>query len=91
MSSLVYEANARMKDPIYGCVGTISSLQHQIEFLQKQLAIAQAELVHMNMQQFSSMSGGATAANSPENMSSSRHLQSEVYSEFEIYDIMQQR
>ncbi|CAN4094872.1 unnamed protein product [Withania somnifera] len=57
VSSMVYEANARMKDPIYGCVGTIFYLQHQIE-----LAIAQAELVHMKMQQFSSTSaGGGTA------------------------------
>ncbi|MCD7463334.1 LOB domain-containing protein 4 [Datura stramonium] len=73
VSSMVYEANARMKDPIYGCVGTISSLQHQIDLLQTQLAIAQAELLHMKMQQFSSaiLSGDAvTAANSPENVSS---------------------
>ncbi|XP_055814822.1 LOB domain-containing protein 4-like [Solanum dulcamara] len=94
VSSMVYEANARMKDPIYGCVGTISSLQYQIEFLQTQLAIAQAELLHMKMQQFSSMSGGgATTAISPENVSSleSLHLMlSEAYSGFNVYDILQQ-
>lgn len=90
VSSMVYEANARMKDPIYGCVGTISSLQHQIDLLQTQLAIAQAELVHIKMQQFSSaiLSGGVgTAANSPENVSSpmsSLHMQSEAYSRFEV-------
>ncbi|TMW88865.1 hypothetical protein EJD97_017974 [Solanum chilense] len=93
VSSMVYEANARIKDPIYGCVGTISSLHHQIEFLHTQLAIAQAELVNMRMQQFSSMSGGGgTAYNSPGNVwsPSSRHLQSEIYSEFEIYGSLQQ-
>ncbi|XP_060174159.1 LOB domain-containing protein 4-like [Lycium barbarum] len=78
VSSMVYEANARIKDPVYGCVGTISSLQQQVDFLQTQLAISQAELVHMKMQQFSSMSGGGTAVNSPENVSppSSRYSQS---------------
>ncbi|XP_072957166.1 LOB domain-containing protein 4 [Typha angustifolia] len=49
VSSLVYEANARVRDPIYGCVGAISSLQQQIEALQAQLALAQAEMVHLRM------------------------------------------
>lgn len=49
MSSLVYEANARVRDPIYGCVGAISSLQQQVEALQAQLALAQAEMVRLRM------------------------------------------
>ena len=58
---MVYEANARVRDPVYGCVGAISSLQQQIHSLQTQLAAAQAEVVHMRMRQFSSSSntGGA--------------------------------
>ncbi|KAF9682070.1 hypothetical protein SADUNF_Sadunf05G0070100 [Salix dunnii] len=61
VSSMVYEANARVRDPVYGCVGAISSLQQQIHSLQTQLAAAQAEVVHMRMRQFSSSSnaGGA--------------------------------
>ncbi|KAL5975673.1 LOB domain-containing protein 4 [Asimina triloba] len=51
VSSMVYEANARVRDPVYGCVGAISSLQHQIDVLQTQLALAQAEVVHMRMRQ----------------------------------------
>ncbi|KAG2268471.1 hypothetical protein Bca52824_063026 [Brassica carinata] len=47
VNSIVYEANARVQDPVYGCVGIISSLQRQLETLQTQLAFAQAELVHM--------------------------------------------
>lgn len=75
---MVYEANARVRDPVYGCVGAISSLQQQIDHLQSQLAIAQAEVVHMRMRQFSSMSSGGTAGNSPENVSpSSRHTQNQ--------------
>ncbi|KAJ0257163.1 LOB domain-containing protein 3 [Hirschfeldia incana] len=47
VNSIVYEANARVQDPVYGCVGIISSLQRQLETLQTQLAFTQAELVHM--------------------------------------------
>lgn len=51
MSSLVYEANARMRDPVYGCVGAISYLQSQVSQLQMQLAVAQAEILCIQMQQ----------------------------------------
>ncbi|KAF3433353.1 hypothetical protein FNV43_RR24455 [Rhamnella rubrinervis] len=51
VSSLVYEANARMRDPVYGCVGAISYLQNQVSQLQMQLAVAQAEILCTQMQQ----------------------------------------
>eukprot|EP01018_Ginkgo_biloba_P001027 Gb_23794 [translate_table: standard] len=51
VSSMVYEANARVRDPVYGCVGAISYLQQQVGQLQMQLAVAQAEIVCMHMQQ----------------------------------------
>ncbi|KAL1814653.1 hypothetical protein ACET3Z_017227 [Daucus carota] len=44
-STLTYEANARLKDPVYGCVHAISILQLQVEGLQKELDEANAELV----------------------------------------------
>ena len=44
MSSLVYEANARMRDPVYGCVGVISILQHRLRQVQQELARASYEL-----------------------------------------------
>ncbi|VVA91549.1 unnamed protein product [Arabis nemorensis] len=47
VNSIVYEAIARVQDPVYGCVGTISSLHRQLEALQTQLAFAQAELAHI--------------------------------------------
>ncbi|XP_015078885.1 LOB domain-containing protein 12-like [Solanum pennellii] len=50
VSSLVYEANARMRDPVYGCVGAISYLQNQVMQLQMQLAMAQAEILCIQMQ-----------------------------------------
>lgn len=68
VSSLVYEAKARVKDPVYGCVATISSLQHQIDALQNQLAIAQAQVVHMRMQEAVGLA--ALAKNSIESSSS---------------------
>ncbi|XAR71900.1 hypothetical protein NMG60_11018352 [Bertholletia excelsa] len=45
VSSLVYEANARVRDPVYGCVAAISYLQNQVSQLQMQLALAQAEIL----------------------------------------------
>ncbi|XP_043720224.1 LOB domain-containing protein 12 [Telopea speciosissima] len=51
VSSLVYEANARVRDPVYGCVGAISYLQNQVSQLQMQLAMAQAEILCIQMQQ----------------------------------------
>ncbi|KAI3754028.1 hypothetical protein L2E82_26119 [Cichorium intybus] len=75
VSSMVYEANARIRDPVYGCVGAISSLQQQIDVLQAQLAVSQAEVVHMRMRQFSS----SPINQSPENISPpSRHHQSQT-------------
>ncbi|CAN1255298.1 LOB domain-containing protein 12 [Linum perenne] len=50
VSSLVYEANARVRDPIYGCVGAISYLQSQVSQLQMQLALAQAEILCIGQQ-----------------------------------------
>lgn len=52
VSSMVYEANARVRDPVYGCVGAISSLQQQVEVLKAQLAVAQAEVVRMRVRHF---------------------------------------
>lgn len=44
VNSLAYEAEARVKDPIYGCVGAISLLQQKIAQLQAELAMARSEL-----------------------------------------------
>ncbi|KAE8713473.1 LOB domain-containing protein 13 [Hibiscus syriacus] len=36
-NSLVYEANLRLRDPVYGCMGAIVSLQQQMQILQTEL------------------------------------------------------
>ncbi|KAK7246110.1 hypothetical protein RIF29_40969 [Crotalaria pallida] len=70
VSSMVYEANARVRDPVYGCVGTISSLQQHIDVLQTQLALAQAEVVHLRVSQTRYISNSGPSPNSPTNSGS---------------------
>ncbi|XP_047161243.1 LOB domain-containing protein 25-like [Vigna umbellata] len=45
VNSLAYEAEARIKDPVYGCVGAISVLQRQVLKLQKELDATNADLI----------------------------------------------
>ncbi|KAI3426712.1 Chlorophyll a-b binding protein [Psidium guajava] len=51
VSSLVYEANAGIQDPVYGWVSVISYLQNQVVQLLMQLAVAQAETLCTQVQQ----------------------------------------
>ncbi|KAF8018740.1 hypothetical protein BT93_H3595 [Corymbia citriodora subsp. variegata] len=44
-NSLVYEANLRLRDPVYGCMGVISALQQQIQTLQAELNAVRNEIV----------------------------------------------
>ncbi|AQK38954.1 uncharacterized protein LOC100501207 [Zea mays] len=50
VSSMVYEANVRTRDPVYGCVGAISVLQQQISQLQMQFSMARAEILTLQQQ-----------------------------------------
>jgi hypothetical protein len=45
VNSLAYEAEARVRDPVYGCVGAISFLQRQVQRLQKELESANSDLI----------------------------------------------
>ncbi|KAJ9684546.1 hypothetical protein PVL29_016826 [Vitis rotundifolia] len=51
VSSMVYEANARIRDPVYGCAGAISHLQKRLNDVQAELAMTQAEILIMRSQQ----------------------------------------
>ncbi|CAN1262039.1 Protein ASYMMETRIC LEAVES 2 [Linum perenne] len=44
VNSLAYEADMRLRDPVYGCVGVISLLQHQLRQLQLDLTCAKSQL-----------------------------------------------
>ncbi|KAH9684857.1 LOB domain-containing protein 1 [Citrus sinensis] len=46
-----YEANSRIRDPVYGCAGAVYHLQKQVSELQAELAKAQAGLASMQSQQ----------------------------------------
>lgn len=63
VNSLAYEAEARIKDPVYGCVGAISVLQRHVLRLQKELEATNADLMRYaacnenNMQPAQTISG----------------------------------
>ncbi|KAL9421794.1 hypothetical protein AB3S75_034128 [Citrus x aurantiifolia] len=44
-NSLVYEANVRLRDPVYGCMGAISTLQQQVQCLQAELNVVRNEII----------------------------------------------
>jgi hypothetical protein len=44
VKSLTYEAEARVRDPVYGCVGLISQLQDQVRNLENELVMAKKQL-----------------------------------------------
>ncbi|KAG8380372.1 hypothetical protein BUALT_Bualt06G0008600 [Buddleja alternifolia] len=46
VNSLAYEADMRLRDPVYGCVGVISLLQHQLRQLQMDLTCATSQLTN---------------------------------------------
>ncbi|KAL9227121.1 hypothetical protein vseg_002854 [Gypsophila vaccaria] len=50
VSSMVYEANARVRDPIYGSAGAICQLQRQVSELQAELAKSRAQFVTLQSQ-----------------------------------------
>ncbi|GLJ17651.1 hypothetical protein SUGI_0307490 [Cryptomeria japonica] len=47
VNSMVYEASARVKDPVHGCAKEFDGLQKQIDELESQLAATQAELKNL--------------------------------------------
>ncbi|KAK9692244.1 hypothetical protein RND81_09G251200 [Saponaria officinalis] len=60
VNSLAYEADMRLRDPVYGCVGVISLLQHQLRQLQLDLSCARSELSKYQTLTFSPTSPGGT-------------------------------
>ncbi|KAH9316594.1 hypothetical protein KI387_025221 [Taxus chinensis] len=57
VSSMVYEARARVEDPVYGCTGAVCRLQKQVLSLQSQLANTQTELFNIKAFLFSRVTG----------------------------------
>ncbi|KAL8158666.1 hypothetical protein V2J09_000203 [Rumex salicifolius] len=47
--TISYEAQARLSDPVYGCVSTILALQQQVANLQAELSIVQSQLINSRL------------------------------------------
>jgi hypothetical protein len=70
VSSMVYEASARIRDPVYGCAGAICHLQKQLNDLKAQLARAHADLAaaraqHAHLLALVCMEVAAASSSSP--------------------------
>ncbi|XP_042518474.1 LOB domain-containing protein 1-like [Macadamia integrifolia] len=50
VDSMVYEAMTRIRDPVHGCAGVISSLQKLVNQLQMELDSTKAQLLNMTSQ-----------------------------------------
>ncbi|XP_050138258.1 LOB domain-containing protein 15-like [Malus sylvestris] len=55
-NSLVYEANLRLRDPVYGCMGVISALQQQIQSLQAELNAVRTQILRYKFKEATSPS-----------------------------------
>eukprot|EP00253_Pinus_taeda_P011400 PITA_11400 len=50
MKSMVYQANAREKDPVHGCFGIIVMLQTQVERLKEELELVRSQVMLLDQQ-----------------------------------------
>ncbi|XP_022743509.1 LOB domain-containing protein 15-like [Durio zibethinus] len=64
-NSLVYEANVRLGDPVYGCMGAISALQQQVQSLQAELNAVRAEIIKYKYREANLLSSSHVALLSP--------------------------
>ncbi|GAA0174418.1 hypothetical protein LIER_27811 [Lithospermum erythrorhizon] len=55
--TIAYEAQARIKDPVYGCVSHIFALQQQVTFLQAQLMQVKAQMAQNLVNNSSNLDG----------------------------------
>ncbi|CAO2145314.1 unnamed protein product [Urochloa humidicola] len=88
VSSLVYEANARMRDPVYGCVGAISYLQQQVSQLQMQLALAKAEILCVQMQHDGHATASPPSATQLQRKQQQQQMDSESYGSILMHDTL---
>ncbi|XP_062092420.1 LOB domain-containing protein 15 [Humulus lupulus] len=73
-NSLVYEANVRLRDPVYGCMGAISALQQQVQSLQAELNAVRAEILRYKYREATTTTNNNNNNNSIINPSSSSSL-----------------
>ncbi|KAJ8559847.1 hypothetical protein K7X08_003905 [Anisodus acutangulus] len=68
VNTLAYEAEARVRDPVYGCVSEITFLHRQVEHLQKELDAANADLIR-----YASCNDVSAPLSGPQEIGSSLH------------------
>ncbi|GLJ05276.1 hypothetical protein SUGI_0015140 [Cryptomeria japonica] len=57
MKTIIYQANARERDPVYGCFGIIVMLQTQIESLKEELGFVRRQVMLAEQQQYHNSCG----------------------------------
>uniref|UniRef100_A0A7C9DPF3 LOB domain-containing protein n=1 Tax=Opuntia streptacantha TaxID=393608 RepID=A0A7C9DPF3_OPUST len=62
VNSLTYEAEARLRDPVYGCLGPISYLYRRMAQLQHDLALARARLARYAAEGGGGYGGGGSGS-----------------------------
>ncbi|CAN6457136.1 unnamed protein product [Victoria cruziana] len=50
MKAIIYQANARERDPVYGCLGVIVRLQREIEYTQRELDLVKCQILFYQQQ-----------------------------------------
>lgn len=70
----MYEANVRLRDPIYGCMGAISALQQQIQLLQAELNAVRAEILKYKFNDPNNHVSNIITTNNNPSSSSHNHL-----------------
>ncbi|KAG6513177.1 hypothetical protein ZIOFF_023487 [Zingiber officinale] len=61
VNSLAYEADMRLRDPVYGCAGFVALLHRQLRQLRLELALVRAELAMYQKQTVNSNDHGSCA------------------------------
>eukprot|EP01018_Ginkgo_biloba_P015128 Gb_22180 [translate_table: standard] len=82
VNSMVYEATARSRDPVYGCAGSICRLQQLLSDLQSQLTTAQEDLLSMRLQ----LANLLSFFSDDQHTVCPTHTTSHVHHEYEIDD-----
>ncbi|PPS03923.1 hypothetical protein GOBAR_AA16734 [Gossypium barbadense] len=59
-NSLVYEANLRLRDPVYGCMGAIVTLQQQMQNLQAELNAIRAEILKYKIREVTNIAASSS-------------------------------
>ncbi|XP_024029319.1 LOB domain-containing protein 15-like, partial [Morus notabilis] len=72
-NSLVYEANLRIRDPVYGCMGIVSALQQQIQTLQAEFSATRTQILRYKYREATSHMIVSSSSTTTSNLVSPHH------------------